>query len=717
MHGVDPESRGQQDAARLRGYWAACLDALHGFTVCDPACGSGAFLIRAYESLDAFYKMVIHGLAGAGTADEETDLMEDAVPDWILGRNLYGVDLSQEAVETTQLALWIRSARKDHTLTDLSRNVVWGNSLVADEETARLSHSRADAEKHPKAMGWEAVFPEVFSRPKPGFDCVIGNPPWERVKLEEREFFGFSAPEIAAAPNAASRKEMVEELETEDPELWRRYKAAQAAATRMLDYVRTGTASFPLTSKGNVNLYMLFAELARRIVSAEGKAGVLLPSGIATDHTTKAYFNDLVNGKRLTAVYDFVNRLGLFPNVEGRLKFCVLLFNGAELPSDKMDFVFWAERVEDIADKARHVTLSAKDIRLLNPNTRTCPIFRSQRDGELTKRIYRRVPILIDDSRKQGGNPWGIKFFTMFHQTNDAGLFSEGPALDALGFKLSGNIYVKKNERALPLMEAKMTRDFDHRASIVTMSSKGGYMNYDSEPASLVEHQNPEFLPTGRYWVAADEISRRAPASLSVAAIGFHDIARANDTRTMVASLAPYAAYSNTLPLVVNDGGQGWRRFCCLAANINSYPYDYVVRQKANNAHLNFFIIEQIPTIPPEVYSDKCRWSKRETLEHWISERVLKLTCTAEDMLPLAAACNFKGSRGDGVHVWKDSERAEIRAELDAAYFHLYGIARDDAAYILSTFSGTGLVKEGEEEPQQLLFSPGSIGERSARGI
>jgi hypothetical protein len=140
------------------------------------------------------------------------------------------------------------------------------------------------------------------------------------------------------------------------------------------------------------------------------------------------------------------------------------------------------------------------------------------------------------------------------------------------------------------------------------------------------------------------------------------------------------------------------------------YTYDFLVRQKANNANLNFFIVEQIPTLPPETYADKCPWSKKETLEHWISERVLKLTCTAEDMVPLATACGFKGSRGDGVHIWKEAERAEIRAELDAAYFHFYGIRRDHAEYILSTFSNTGLVPENERGAQQFLCAPGSTG-------
>ena len=305
----------------------------------------------------------------------------------------------------------------------------------------------------------------------------------------------------------------------------------------------------------------------------------------------------------------------------------------------------------------------------------------------------------------------------MFHQTNDAALFGEGRAWEKKGYKLVGNCYVKTGKRALPLMEAKMTRDYDHRASTVTMSAKSAYMNYDAESVSLVDHQNPEFLPMGRYWVAEDDIAARAPKSISVAAIGFHDIARANDTRTMVACLTPYAAFSNKLPLVVNENELEWRRFCCLIGNFNSYVYDFVVRQKVGGANLNFFIVEQLPTLPPETYADKCPWSKKETLEQWISERVLKLTCTAEDMIPLAKACDFKGSRGDGVHIWKEAERAEIRAELDAAYFRLYGVDRDDAEYILSTFSNSGVAPDDKRGSQQFLCAPESMGQMVLEAI
>jgi hypothetical protein len=179
----------------------------------------------------------------------------------------------------------------------------------------------------------------------------------------------------------------------------------------------------------------------------------------------------------------------------------------------------------------------------------------------------------------------------------------------------------------------------------------------------------------------------------------------------MIASFIPRSAVTNKFVLMLSDIEP--RRQCCLLANLNVFAFDYVTRQKIGGITLNFFIVEQLPTLPPETYADKCPWAKRESLEHWISERVLKLSCTAEDLLPLATACDFAGSRGDGVHAWKDHERAELRAELDAAYFHLYGVERDDVEYILSTFTNTGLRTESQRnEAQSELWDRGSAGQR-----
>lgn len=686
----------QADARRgiapdTQEFWRECLATLRGLKIVDPACGSGAFLFQAYNLLEQRYLEVIGHLEHLGATDAEE--LAESVPKFILNDNLYGVDLSPEAVEITQLALWIRSATEGQTLATLSKNIVHGNSLVHDPEV------------HPAGFEWRERFPEVFQREEAGFDCVIGNPPWERIKLQEREFFSLPAPEIATATNAAKRRKLVAQLESDDPALYERYQQAQTAAGTLLDYCRN-SEEYPLTGKGDINLYAVFAELAYRIVAPHGRVGLLTPSGIASDKTTKDFFAAVAESNQLIRLYDFENKKVFFPEVHASFKFCILNYGGQATKSKHADFAFFVHAVEQMEDKNRHIALSGDDIRLMNPNTRTCPIFRTKRDAEITKAIYRRVPVLIDQSREgPTGNPWGVSFKRMFDQTNDAELFREAARLKSERFKLSGNCWVKGNQIRLPLYEAKMVQAYDHRAADVVTEEANWVRQGQTAKTSTVSWQNPEHLATPRFWINSHEVELPEWGSL-----GFKDITSPTNQRTMIAACGPLAGYTNHFVLVRSDLQP--REQACLLANLNSFVYDYCTRQKIGGVTLNFFIVEQVPTLAPDAYSKPCPWKRKATLESWISERVLKLTCTAIDMLPLAEACDFKSGSfkkeyGGRLNKWDEAERAQLMAELDAAYFHLYGISRDDAEYILSTFKGihdkTPLFPENRSTAEQIL--------------
>lgn len=688
-HGLDvSEARlADEPSSALADFWKDCIESVRTVKVCDPACGSGAFLIQAYHAFEEAYReLLAHKAFHEGR--NRSDPLEEEVPDIILNDNLYGVDLSPEAVEIAQLALWIRSARRGRSLADLSENIRCGNSLVTDPAV------------HPRAMDWVNAFPEVFAEDGGGFDCVIGNPPWERMKLQEREFFDGAAPEIAAAVSAATRRKRIAELERENPDLHARYVAAKEAAENASGYARQGE-EFPLTGKGDINTYALFAELARRLVAPHGRVGLLVPSGIATDHTTRDFFASLVESEALAALYDFENKAPFFPDVHRSLKFCVLLFGGAETKSRAADFVFFARSMSDLKDSERHIRLSPDDLKALNPNTRTCPIFRTRRDAELTRAIYRRVPILIDRRRTKGGNPWGMCFLRMFDQTNDAELFHTAEGLAEMGCKRDGPFWRKGRRRFLPLYEAKMVQAYDHRAASVIVNPTNWMRQGQTRTTTPVEHQNPEFTASPRFWVDEQCVSDALGDAAESAHLCFKDVTSPTNQRTMIAAFIPFAGVMNSAPLVLAGAGISSRAQCCFLANLNSLVYDYVARQKVGGVHLNFFIVEQVPTLPPDRYAKRCPWDKRRTLERWISDRVLALTCTADDMRPLAEEAGFD----EGLHPWDEAERTDLMAELDAAYFLLYGVGRDDVEYVLSTFPYT-------QEEQPPLGAGTSIAER-----
>ncbi len=207
-----------------------------------------------------------------------------------------------------------------------------------------------------------------------------------------------------------------------------------------------------------------------------------------------------------------------------------------------------------------------------------------------------------------------------------------------------------------------------------------------TEKTSLVQHANPEHHAMPRFWVEPDTVGLADYGS-----IGFKDITSPTNQRTMICAFAPHAGFTNHFVLVESD----WPplRQTCLLANLASFSFDFCARQKIGGVTLNFFIVEQLPVLPPETYDRPCPWAPEVTLEAWISERVLKLTCTSEDMLPLADACGFTAGSfqreyAGRLHRWDPADRARLTAQLDAAYFLLYGLTPDDAQYMLSTFQG-----------------------------
>jgi hypothetical protein len=415
-----------------------------------------------------------------------------------------------------------------------------------------LPHVRAEVERlrdQFQFFHWHLAFPDVFRLPGEdetpendrtgwtgGFDVVLGNPPWERVKLQEKEWFAERSPEIANAPNAAARKRLIESLRTADPALHSRFLDAVRQAEGESHLLRN-SERFPLCGRGDINVYAVFAEGMRSIVSPIGRSGCVLPSGIATDDTTKFFFQDLVQKKSLASLYSFENEEFVFPGVHHATKFCLLTVgSGFEPLSDTAEFVFFARQVDDLLNVERRFTLSSRDIALLNPNTHNCPTFRSHKDAEITKAIFRRVPILVREST--GDEPevsdWNATFCRMFDMANDSNMFQKQSDLQITESDQDGRIFLKDNSRHLALYEAKMVHHFDHR-----WGTYEGQTDAQSNQGKLPEldvhgHCDPTRTALPYYWVPSEAVtSRLGERWRRLWLLGFRGIARATDQRTI----------------------------------------------------------------------------------------------------------------------------------------------------------------------------------------
>lgn len=382
------------------------------------------------------------------------------------------------------------------------------NQAAPGLEDAEMAARKACSDA--RVFHWWLAFPQVQA--VGGFAVMLGNPPWERIKLQEQEFFAAQSAAIANAQNKAERGRRITLLaegrlaQTLDGEsdtglpsdpaeqaLFTSFEQAKRTAEASSAFAHVNDGRYPLTGVGDVNTYALFAETFAQLVNTDGHAGLIVPTGIATDDSTKAYFAAISQSGRLASLLDFENSQGVFPGVHRSYKFCLLTLGRAEAAH----FACFATQVSQLADTRRAFTLRPDDFALINPNTRTFPVFRSACDAELTKTIYRRVPVLIRDAEldfdrnvvAQEVNPWGIAFQTMFHMSNDSGLFLGAPGADRL-----------------PLYEAKMVHQFDHRWANYVPKVEGGLEIVDCSDA---QKANPDFVVAPRYWVERPEVLAR----------------------------------------------------------------------------------------------------------------------------------------------------------------------------------------------------------------
>lgn len=500
-------------------------------------------------------------------------------------------------------------------------------------------------------LHWHLAFPEAMKAG--GFDCVLGNPPWERIKLQEKEFFAARSEAIATAPNKAARERLIQALRAKsaslaDRHLVEEFELAKREAEGSGEFIR-GSGRFPLTAVGDLNTYALFAEHFLNLIAPGGRSGVIVPTGIATDNSTKAYFDEISGKGQLASLTSFENESFIFSNVHHAYKFCCLTLRENDDQEAPAQYAFYIRHFHQLNDAARFFKLTANDIALLNPNTRTCPVFRSQMDAELTKKIYRQVPVLIDEALGDQGNSWGIKFMRMFDMSNDSHLFFGEPASDRL-----------------PLYEAKLIHHYDHRWA--TYGADGS-----SRDVTLDEKQDPAFQVTPRYWVERDEVEARLRAQGwdRQWLMGWRRNCRSTDERTCIFSITPSYGIGDSHFLMTPLNPKGKKLPAELIASMSSLTFDFVSRQKVGGVNFSFYYMAQLPVLPPSAYNSSAI--------DFIQPRVLELTYTSHDLKPWAEDLGYDGPP----FIFDPERRSLLRAELDAYYAHLYGLSRDELRYIL----------------------------------
>jgi hypothetical protein len=623
-------------------------------------------------------------------------------------------DAAIAAGEHPEYAALLKLLDPNHNLvTVLAAGHIEGNDAATQAANALMARARALA-KRETFFHWQTSFPTVFGAgSQGGFDAIIGNPPWDRIKLQEVEWFAERSPAIAAQARAADRKKMIAALQgvkmtqsgTHTPpvvDLWAQYQEATARAeanARVLGNGKLGCGDFPLLGGGDVNLYSLFIERAQALAAPQGVVALVTPSGIAADKGAAEFFRSVSSTQRLGALFDFENRKVFFPDVHASFKFCTLVFGGFERRFAQTRCAFYLHQLAELDDPARVLTLTAADFQRVNPNTCAAPIFRNKRDADITLALYARHAVLVKHgqlSASTGKQPdekaWPVKYQRMFDMTNDSQLFLKADELRAQGFKPSTlNRWERKQGnsivQALPLYEGKMVQMFDHRAADVIVNEANLKRAAQQESINSLEKQDATRYPSPQYWVQDAEVEKVWNGQWCIA---YKSVTAPSNMRTMIGALVPRCGVGNSMAMLLPEAGHEAayaRSASLLIANLGSMAF--IVEQSVVITPAAF---EQVL---PAAFTKALRKAKlmnghhaQPTVADCVLPQVLALSYTAHDMAAYAHDMGYVDAAGHVLPpiVWDDEERRARLAALDAVFFWLYGINALDAAYILDSF-------------------------------
>ena len=485
--------------------------------------------------------------------------------------------------------------------------------------------SATEAARRARAFHWPLEFPDVIQRG--GFDVVLGNPPWEVMQVSDREFFASTYPEIATLSGGA-RNKRIENLEISNPSLFAEYTLVRRNQESSNDFYRD-SERFPLCARGKMNTFALFTELSFGLKCTKGRIGIIVPTGIAFSDATSEFFRHLTRNRQLVSPFSFSETRYWFTQTDDKNSFCLLTLGQTETDPE---FVFDARPISDLVDPDRRFSLSAEDIEAINPGSGTAPIFRSQADALLAKKIFGPLATL------ERPDEWISLKQNVFSSSlpDDLTQFSE----------------TLKSSDSVAIFRGAFFHQFEVENLIGAHNSSTGIGESD------------KYVTLKFFQTRLERKEIRPNYHLAI-----RRIARSSDVRTMIAAMLPMVGTDDTASVITVRGDINLE--VAVLGNLNSVVLDYSCGFKIGGTDIrkhNFF---QLPILPASRYTKK----------HFdfIVPRVLELSYTSHSLSPFARDLGYDGPPFG----WDEDRRALLRAELDAFYARAYGLDRDELRYIL----------------------------------
>lgn len=553
----------------------------------------------------------------------------------------------------------LHAARVGRLLIGSAHDLALLSALTAFAKLRHLSaHDRAAisplvaAGERQRTLCWELEFPDVYFEPRDdgevvrradaGFDVVLGNPPWDKLLIEKRRWYARYDPLIADYQGRGAEERMSaldrrddgirRKFEDEVQELARYVSALDASAAYSWQSIRIGQSRM----SGHPDTFKFFTERDWYLAQPNGSVGLVLPAAVTSGDGSSGLRHLLMEQSTIRSLVVFENRKGLFP-IDSRFKFATIVF---ERKHTAATFVaaFWQTETDLLKLSseergAQMLAISFSDVRGWSPDRLALLEVRSARDLEVAKRV-------LASSSPLGTVVLGFnaKFGSELNMTLDRKLFFERVALETSGARREGGVWLSdKGERFLPLREGRMVQAFDANAK--------RYVSGAGRSAVWSENGYPKQPLEPHYWVREADLD---PAWNNVGRkLYWCDVTGATNERTAMATLVRSPGVGTESVRVIYFPSSGASMICAV---FNSFVFDWYMRMMVAQ-HLSNHFVEPAPFL-------------REIPLPNIDEIVSRL------------------SDADAGYV----ERADLRAEVDAAVAIGYELSYDDLSHLLRSF-------------------------------
>jgi Alw26I/Eco31I/Esp3I family type II restriction m6 adenine DNA methyltransferase len=485
---------------------------------------------------------------------------------------------------------------------------------------------------------WAYEFDEIIVN-RGGFDAIITNPPWEVFQTDEKEFS--TRYESTIKKNSIRIEDWTKQFakymeNAEFREAWLEYASAFPHTAQWLknspQYENQVAVIDGRQVATKLNLYKSFTEQCVHLLKESGRCGIVIPSGIYTDRGATQLRKMLFEQNRVTGLFGFENRKVIFEGVHRSFKFVVLSFSKGG-NTDSFPVAFMRLNVSDLAEfpKSDELRFSLELIRSMSPDALSLMEFDSEKEIETAQKMLKH-PLLgsyLSDC-------WNTSFDQELNMTSASKIFRK-----------------KAEQGSMPLFEGKMIHQFTHQ---------------HSEPRYWITQKEGRKAVLGRVKDNGQEMSYQRYR------LGFRDIARNTDSRTLIAAIIPKTFCGNTLPVVGIPENIQTQLY--LLSCFNSFVIDWLVRQKVTT-HCNFFYLYQLP-IP--------RLTSTHPDFRPLVERAARLVGTTPEFDDLLAEVFGKKATHKTHGVTDPQDRLTLRAQIDALVARLYDLTQEEFQHILGTF-------------------------------